>query len=76
MIWEWEKQDGCWMNIGSLDFVQKQHCRGFLASLSFGLSDWNGAKKNTLRFVRDILFLFLRSEREAGSGFALWRKAD
>lgn len=76
MISECEKQDGCWTNIVSPDFGQRQPSRGYLASPGSGLSNLNDAKKNCLWLLRGSPSQFLRSERAAGQGFPLRRETD
>lgn len=76
MILECEKQNGCWANIGSPDFVPKRQSRGYLVNPEAGSLCSNGVKKNGLRMLWDCSSQFLRSERTAGQGFALWGEAN
>ena len=70
-IREWQKQDGCWTNIGSPDFGQEQQLRGYLEIQKLGLSNLSDAKKKCLWLLRNCLQKFLRSQDPAGSGFTM-----
>ncbi|MFH1361953.1 MAG: hypothetical protein ABIH69_04795 [bacterium] len=61
-----QKNEACWMNIGSPDFVPEQQSRGFLAIQRLGLFKWNDAKKNGLRLLRGDQSQLLRQENTAG----------
>ncbi|MFH1362327.1 MAG: hypothetical protein ABIH69_06730, partial [bacterium] len=66
MITACQKNEACWMNIGSPDFVPEQQSRGFLAIQKLGLFNWNDAKKNGLRLLRGDQSQLLRQENTAG----------
>ena len=75
-ISECEKQDDCWTNIASPDFVPRQRLRGYLVSPGHGSLDLTGVKKNGLRLLWGGPAEFLRSKGAAGQGFALRGKAN
>lgn len=71
MINVWEKRDGCWMNIGSPDFVREQRLRGYLETRRHGLSILRGLKKNSMRTLRHNSSESLRQDGSLYTGFIL-----
>ena len=76
MITACQKNEACWMNINSLDFVREQGSRGFLAIQRLGLFKWNVAKKNGLRLLRKSVPHLLRFKNKVGQRFIMWWSSD
>ena len=60
------------MNIGSPDFIQKQLLGEYLVNRKQELFNLYDAKKNSMWVLWDSIQEFLRSQEEAGQGFAQW----
>ena len=76
MITTCQKNEACWMNIVSPDFVREQQSRGFLAIQRLGLFNWNDTKKNGLRLLRGDQSQLLRQENSVDQGLICRRSAD
>jgi hypothetical protein len=67
-----KKINGCWMRIGSPDFIQKQPLGEYSVNPKQELFNLYDAKKNSMWVLWNSILELLRPQEETGQGFAQW----